>query len=82
MGLKKRGLTGLLMITLDAHEGILYAIGKVFPTILWQRCQFHFIRNIMHKAPKKYQIGLRTDLQEMFNCKTMAKARKVHDRIV
>ena len=82
MGLKRRGLTGLLMITSDAHEGILNAIGKVFPTVPWQRCQFHFSRNITDKAPKKYQTGLRAELQEMFNCKTMAEARKVRDRIM
>ena len=82
MGLKKRGLTGVLMITSDAHEGILAAIGKVFPTVPWQRCQFHFIRNITEKAPKKYQAGLRTELQEMFNCKSIAEARKIRDRII
>ena len=82
MGLKKRGLTGVLMITSDAHEGILAAIGKVFPTVPWQRCQFHFIRNIMEKAPKKYQTGLRAELQEMFNCKSIAEARKIRDRII
>lgn len=80
--LKKRGLTGLLMITSDAHEGILNAIGKVFPTVPWQRCQFHFSRNITDKAPKKYQTGLRAELQELFNCKTIAEARKVRDRII
>ena len=82
LGLKKRGLTGLLMITSDAHDGILSAIGKVFPTVPWQRCQFHFSRNITDKAPKKYQAGLRTELQEMFNCKTLAEARKIRDRII
>ena len=82
LSLKKRGLTGLLMITSDAHEGILNAIGKVFPTVPWQRCQFHFSRNITDKAPKKYQTGLRTELQELFNCKTIAEARKVRDRII
>ena len=82
LGLKKRGLTGLLMITSDAHDGILNAIGKVFPTVPWQRCQFHFSRNITDKAPKKYQAGLRAELQELFNCKTMADARKVRDRIM
>ena len=82
LGLKKRGLTGLLMITSDAHDGILNAIGKVFPTVPWQRCQFHFIRNITDKAPKKYQAGLRTELQELFNCKTLTEARKVRDRIM
>ena len=82
LGLKKRGLTGLLMITSDAHDGILNAIGKVFPTVPWQRCQFHFSRNITDKAPKKYQAGLRTELQQLFNCKTLAEARKVRDRIM
>ena len=82
LGLKKRGLTGLLMITSDAHEGILNAIGKVFPTVPWQRCQFHFIRNITDKAPKKYQAGLQTELQELFNCKTLAEARKLRDQIM
>ena len=82
LSLKKRGLTGLLMITSDAHEGILNAIGKVFPTVSWQRCQFHFSRNITDKAPKKYQTGLRAELQELFNCKTIAEARKVRDRII
>lgn len=82
LSLKKRGLTGLLMITSDAHEGILNAIGKVFPTVPWQRCQFHFSRNITDKAPKKYQTGLRAELQELFNCKTIAESRKVRDRII
>ena len=82
LGLKKRGLTGLLMITSDAHDGILNAIGKVFSTVPWQRCQFHFSRNITDKAPKKYQAGLRTELQELFNCKTLTEARKVRNRIM
>ena len=70
------------MITSDAHDGILNAIGKVFPTVPWQRCQFHFIRNITDKAPKKYQAGLRTELQELFNCKTLTEARKLRDQIM
>ena len=81
-GLKERGLTGLLMITSDAHEGILNAIGKVYPTVPWQRCQFHFIRNITDKAPKKYQAGIRSELQEMFQSETLEEARRIRDRII
>ena len=81
-GLKKRGLKGILMITSDAHEGILHAIGTVFPTVPWQRCQFHFIRNIADKAPKKYQAGLRAELRTMFNCRSLDEARKVRDQII
>lgn len=42
-GLKKRGLCGIMMITSDAHEGIINAVNEVFPDVPWQRCQFHFL---------------------------------------
>ena len=81
-GLKDRGLYGVKLITSDAHEGIQNAISKVFPEAAWQRCQFHFSRNIIDKAPKKYQAGLAGELQEMFNCKTLEEARKRKDAII
>lgn len=80
--LKDRGLHGVKMITSDAHEGIQNAISKVFPEAAWQRCQFHFSRNVIDKAPKKYQAGLSSELQEMFNCKTLEDARKRKDAII
>ena len=61
--LKKRGLSGLLMITSDAHEGIIDAVTKQYPGVPWQR-------------------GLRTELHEMFNSKTMEAARKKRDSII
>ena len=81
-GLKDRGLRGLLMITSDAHEGIQDAVSKVFPDVPWQRCQFHFSKNISEKAPKKYQAGIRADLQEMWNCEDLTTARKKRDAII
>ena len=81
-GLKERGLTGVKMITSDAHEGIIDAIKKQFPCVPWQRCQFHFSRNIIQKAPEKYQKGLASELQEMFNSKTIKDARKRRDEII
>ena len=82
MSLCRRGLDGVLMITSDAHEGIRKAITEVFPEVPWQRCQFHFSRNISDKAPKKVQAGLRTELQEMFNSKTIEEARRKRDEII
>ena len=81
-GLKARGLTGVRMITSDAHEGIIDAISKQFPDVPWQRCQFHFSRNITQKTPAKYQKGLASELQDMFNCKTIEAARKRRDEII
>ena len=81
-GLKKRGLKGVLMITSDAHDGIQYAISKEFPNVPWQRCQFHFVKNITEKIPKKFQKGIRTELQEMFNCEKIESAREKRDAII
>lgn len=48
----------------------------------WQRCQFHFTRNIIDKAPKKYQAGLAIELSEMFTADTIKKARELRDAII
>ena len=80
--LKLRGLSDVLMYTSDAHSSICYAMGSEFPGAVWQRCQFHFIRNILDAAPKNYKVGLEAELREMFNCETIAESRKRCDEIV
>lgn len=80
--LKKRGLHGLLMITSDAHPGILYAISKTYPTVAWQRCQTHFSRNILEKTPAKYKTGLQSELLDMYHSRTIEDARKRRDEII
>ena len=80
--LKKRGLTGVQMITSDAHEGITYAICKQFPDAAWQRCQFHFIHNIVSKVSNKYQAGLASELHEMFNCNSLDECIKRKNSII
>ena len=82
MRLQSRGLKGLKMITSDAHEGILHGIKRVFPQVPWQRCQFHFVKNIVEKAPKKYQAGLRIELNAMFQCSDIKEARKKRNAIL
>ena len=80
--LKKRGLTGLKMITSDAHPGIIYAISKTYPAAAWQRCQTHFSRNIIDRTPKKYKKGLQSELLEMYNVRKIEDARRIRDRII
>lgn len=82
MHLQSRGLKGVQMITSDAHEGILHGIRRVFPEVPWQRCQFHFTKNIVDKAPKKYQAGLRLELSAMFHSTNEKDARKKRDAIL
>lgn len=82
MSLQRRGLAGVILITSDAHEGLRNALAKTFPNVPWQRCQFHFSRNISDKVPKKYQVGIRSELQEMFTCNTIEEARKKRDEVI
>lgn len=80
--LKGRGLKEVSMITSDAHSGLIAAMKAVFPETPWQRCQYHFQKNILEQAPKRERAGLQGELREMFNAETMVKARQRRDEII
>ncbi|MBR4356772.1 MAG: IS256 family transposase [Butyrivibrio sp.] len=80
--LKDRGIKDPKLITSDAHDGILYAISKVFPNTPWQRCQTHFSRNILSHAPSKYQKAIHAELTELYNSTTIEEARTKRDSII
>ncbi|MFV2045548.1 MAG: IS256 family transposase [Anaerolineales bacterium] len=50
--LVRRGLTGVRLVTSDAHEGLKAALGEVLNGVTWQRCRVHFMRNILAHVPK------------------------------
>ena len=80
--LKERGLKEPKMITSDAHDGIIYAISKIFPDTPWQRCQTHFSRNILSHAPSKYQKAIHAALLDMYHSDTIEEARTKRDSII
>lgn len=80
--LKERGLKDPKMITSDAHNGIIYAISKIFPNTPWQRCQTHFSRNVMSHAPGKFQKAIHAALLDMYHSATIEEARKKCDSII
>jgi len=51
--LKDRGLYGIKLFISDAHEGLHAARNAVFPTVPWQRCQFHLQQNAQSYVPKQ-----------------------------
>ena len=51
--MRRRGLKQPQMIISDAHTGLKKAIQEIFVGTSWQRCAFHFLRNITDKMPKK-----------------------------
>lgn len=51
--LQARGMSGLRLITSDDHAGLKQARKSVFPSVPWQRCQFHMAQNAQAYVPKK-----------------------------
>lgn len=51
--LVNRGLHGIQLIISDAHSGMKVARKAVFPSVPWQRCQFHLQQNAQSYVPKK-----------------------------
>jgi len=50
--LQLRGLTGVTLIVSDDHAGLRAARAAVFPSIPWQRCQFHLQQNAQAYVPR------------------------------
>jgi transposase-like protein len=65
--LKRRGLKGVELVTSDNHEGIKNAVKRFFQGSSWQRCQCHFMRNMLRLASKGEKTQLKADLRAVFN---------------
>lgn len=50
--LRGRGLSGVRLIIGDKCQGMLEAVGEVFPEAKYQRCVVHFYRNVFSVVPK------------------------------
>ena len=50
-------MRGLRLVVSDDHAGLKGARKAVFPSVPWQRCQFHLAQNAQAYAPKKSMRG-------------------------
>lgn len=51
--LQRRGLSGVRLFISDDHAGMRAARIAMFPSIKWQRCQFHMAQNAQSYSPSK-----------------------------
>ena len=58
--LTAQGLSGVELVTSDAHQGLKNAIAAVFAGASWQRCRTHFMANLLTRVPKRAQPGVAT----------------------
>jgi putative transposase len=50
--LTARGLSGVRLVTSDAHAGVVAAIGATLPGAAWQRCRTQYAANLMTATPQ------------------------------
>jgi len=81
-GLVARGLAGVVLVTSDAHQGLVDAIAATLPGASWQRCRTHFVRNLLTRVPKAAQPAVATMVRSIFAQPDAASVREQHARIV
>ena len=62
-----RGLTGVLLVTSDAHAGLVEAIAANLPGATWQRCRTHYAANLMSVCPKSAWGGVKAMLHSVYD---------------
>ena len=72
--LRQRGLSGASLLISDDHMGLKKALFKHFQGTLWQRCVFHFTRNMLDLVPRKKRAYVYSDLKTVFLCSSKDEA--------
>lgn len=77
-----RGLSGVQLVTSDAHAGLVAAIGATLPGASWQRCRTHYTVNLMAVTPKASWPWVRTLLHSVFDQATPETVAAQYDRML
>ena len=80
--LTARGLSGMELVTSNAHHGLRDAIATVFAGAAWQRGRTHFMTNLLTRAPKRAQPGVATMVRTFYLQMTPEEAHAQLDRVV
>ena len=80
--LTARGLSGVELVTSDAHQGLKNAIAAVFAGASWQRCRTHFMANLLTRVPKRAQPGVATMVRTIYQQLSPAEVHGQLDRVV
>jgi transposase-like protein len=75
--LKSRGLKGVELVVSDDHEGLKSAVSRHFQGAAHQRCQVHYMRNLlgMVGASKRKELG--ADLRAIFAAPNREQALRI-----
>ena len=80
--LTARGLTGVQLVTSDAHAGLVTAIGATLPGAAWQRCRTHYAANLMAVSPKSSWPWVRALLHSVYDQPDAVSVHAQFDRVL
>jgi putative transposase len=76
-----RGLSGVKLVTSDAHRGLKGALETVLQGATWQRCRVHFMRNALSLVPKAAQQMVGATIRTVFAQPDLGSAREQWRRV-
>ena len=77
-----RGLTGVKLVTSDAHAGLVAAIAATLPGATWQRCRTHYAANLMSATPKSSWGWVKALLHSIYDQPDAEAVHAQFDRVV
>src|SRR6476661_2538369 len=77
-----RGLSGVALVTSDAHAGLVEAIGATLPDASWQRCRTHYAANLMAVTPKSQWGWVRALLHSVYDQPDAESVNAQFDRVL
>jgi transposase-like protein len=80
--LTARGLSGVALVTSDAHAGLVEAIGATLPAAAWQRCRTHYAANLMSITPKSQWGWVKALLHSVYDQPDAAAVHAQFDRVL
>jgi putative transposase len=73
--LNRRGLAGVRLVVSDDHEGLVASVRRCFQKALWQRCQTHFMHNVLALVTKRDRKALWQALRSIYDAATLEHAK-------
>ena len=80
--LTARGLTGVRLVTSDAHPGLVEAIAANLPGAAWQRCRTHYAANLMAVTPKSMWPAVKAMLHSVYDQPDATAVHAQFDRLL
>ena len=80
--LTARGLSGVKLVTSDAHAGLTAAVTATLPGAAWQRCRTHYAANLMSVTPKSSWPWVKALLHSIYDQPDADSVHAQFDRVV